>query len=142
MYIVCMTNCFSFFSLITTFFVIVSCFSNISSVLISLYPFPSWNMIIKLPLTLGAVSHMKIEKRWISETNIFVQYDYSILRLLAHFNFYTALFGYLSYPFFGNTWSALSCFFLKQMKNVLVAASTTCLFENYLITIYNPSIGG
>ena len=115
--------------------------TNISSVLISLYSFPSLNMIIKLPLDFGVVSHMKIVKRWISETNVFGQHDYSILRLLAHVNFLIALFGYVSYPFFHNTLSALSCFFPRQVKKVLVATSTPWMLDNYLITTNNPSIG-
>ena len=106
--------------------------TNISSVLISLNSFSSLNMIIKLPLDFGAVSHMKIMKRWISETNVFGQHDYSILHLLAHVNFLIALFGCVSYPFFHDTLSALSCFFSETGEK------SSCSYEYSLNAWYLP----
>ena len=120
MYMICLTYCFHFFSVIATLFDVASC-------IFKLKDFNSSNsfvllLLIKLGhLGHGLTSHKKIVKRCLNTLIIFLDMTL-LISVLTHFKFVSVLSNYIasydthSLPFVFITLSQLSCFFLYKCK--------------------------
>lgn len=91
--------------------------SNVLNALIPLYPSPSLNWVIKLPLDWGTVFHIEIIKRRLPENNLLRKYDDSIkiIHLFRFCNSVITRYSCLWYPFFV-TLSKFYVFFCIRYK--------------------------